>query len=290
MDPAPARALWRRYEPYHAVVYFAPEGREQYAAAGLKGGWMGYFASRSAAMGPVPAEVVTATFYVFHPGMVARAIPDAWRLSSPERALAARHAVADSALRRLLGDAADSEAVAEAAALARRAIDGCRLPGRTLHAAHRSLPWPEAPHLALWHAATLLREHRFDGHVSVLAAEGLDGAAANLTLAGSGVIGAEELRGMRGWSEDEWTAAADGLRERGWMAGDGGLTAEGEAARRRVEEQTDRLASGPVEALGEAGCARLETLIGELSDRILVGGGLPFPNPMGLVPAPAAAR
>ena len=83
MDPAPARALWRRYEPYHAVVYFAPEGREQYSAAGLKGGWMGYFASRSAAMGPVPAEVVTATFYVFHPGMVARAIPDAWRLSSP---------------------------------------------------------------------------------------------------------------------------------------------------------------------------------------------------------------
>lgn len=290
MDPARARVLWRLYEPYHAVVYFAPEGRDEYAAAGLRGGWMGYFGSRSAAMGPVPAEVVTATFYVFQPDLVARAIPAAWRLSSPERVLAARHAVADSALRRLLGDAAGSDEVAEAAALARRAIDGCPLPGRTIHAAHRSLPWPEAPHLALWHAATLLREHRFDGHVSALAAEGLDGAAANLTLAESGVIGADELRGMRGWSEEEWTAAADGLRERGWMDADGRLTAEGEAGRRRVEERTDRLASRPVEALGEAGCERLTTLLGGLTDRILAGGGLPFPNPMGLVPAPAAGR
>lgn len=290
MDPARARALWRRYEPYHAVVYFAPEGREQYAAAGLKGGWMGYFASRSAAMGPVPAEVVTATFYVFQPAMVARAIPDAWRLSSPERTLTARYAVADSALRRLLGDAVGSDAVAEAAELARRVIEGCPLAGRPIHAAHRSLPWPEAPHLALWHAATLLREHRFDGHVSALAAEGLDGAAANLTLAESGVIGAEELRGMRGWTEEEWTAAADGLRERGWMNGEGRLTADGEAGRRRVEERTDRLAAWPVEALGEAGVERLESLLGGLTDRILDAGGLPFPNPMGLVPAPAAGR
>jgi hypothetical protein len=290
MDPARARALWRRYEPYHAAVYFAPEGREQYSAAGLKGGWMGYFASRSAPLGAVPPEVVTATFYVFHPAMVARAIPDAWRLSSPERALAARYAVADSALRRLLGDAAPSDTVVEAVTLARRALDGCALAGRPIHAANRALPWPEAPHLALWHAATLLREHRFDGHVSALAAEGLDGCAANLTLTGSAAIGAGELRAMRGWSEQDWAATADRLRERGWVDGSGRVTAEGEAGRRRVEETTDRLATGPAEALGEDGCDRLEALWGELTERVLAGGGFPFPNPMGLSPAPAAAR
>jgi hypothetical protein len=290
MDPARARALWRRYEPYHASVYFAPEGREQYSAAGLKGGWMGYFASRSAPLGAAPPEVVTAVFYVFHPAMVRRSIPDAWTLSSPGRALAARYAVADSALRRLLGDAAESAAVAEAAELARRAVDGCALAGRTLHAANRALPWPEPPHLALWHAATLLREHRFDGHVSALAAEGLDGCAANLTLTGPAAIGAEEIRTMRGWSEEEWSAAAAHLRERGWMDSSGRLTAEGEAGRLRVEETTDRLAMAPAEALGEAGCDRLQTLWGELTDRILAGGGFPFPNPMGLSRATAAAR
>lgn len=289
MDPAHARALWRRYEPYHAAVYFAPEAREQYGAAGLKGGWMGYFASRSAPLGAVPPEVVTAIFYVFHPAMVARAIPDAWRLSSPERALAARYAVAGSALRRLLGDAAESDGVLEAVELARRAVDGCALAGRPLHAANRALPWPEEPHLALWHAATLLREHRFDGHVSALAAEGLGGCAANLTLTGSAAIGSEEIRTMRGWSEEEWAAAADDLRERGWMDASG-LTAAGEAGRRRVEDTTDRLAIGPLEALGQDGCHRLEILWGELTDRILAGGGFPFPNPMGLTPAQAATR
>ncbi len=54
-----------------------------YAAAGLRGGWMGYFASRSAPMGAVSAEVVAAVFHNFQPAMVRRAIPDAWRYSTP---------------------------------------------------------------------------------------------------------------------------------------------------------------------------------------------------------------
>ncbi len=290
MQPAGLRALWRRFEPYHAVVYFAPEGRELYGAAGLRGGWMGYFASRSAPMGPVPAEVVTATFHVFHPAMAARAIPDAWRLSTPERVLEARRAVAGSALRRLLGDAVDSEAVVEAADLVRRAVEGCALAGRPLYAAHAALPWPEEPHLALWHGCTLLREHRFDGHVAALVSEELDGCAANITLAGTGVIDAEQLRSFRGWSEEEWAAAAAGLRTRGWLDADGRLTEAGAAARRRLEESTDRLAGGPAEAMGEAGRERFETLMAGLVDRILRCGGLPFPNPIGLTQATAGAR
>src|SRR5262245_66460441 len=86
-----ARQMWRVLERYHAMIYFAPEAREAFTAAGLKGYWMGYFASRAAALGSVPANVVAATFYNFHPHMVARAIPDAWSFSSPERILAARY-------------------------------------------------------------------------------------------------------------------------------------------------------------------------------------------------------
>ncbi len=102
-----ARRAWTLFEPIHAIVYFAPEAREQYAAAGLRGGWMGYFASRSAPMGAVSAEVVTAVFHNFQPAMVRRAIPDAWQFSSPQRALAARLAAADAALRRLWGELAE---------------------------------------------------------------------------------------------------------------------------------------------------------------------------------------
>jgi hypothetical protein len=290
VDARIARALWEHYEPYHAMVYFATEKREHYTAAGLRGGWMGYFASRSAAMGPVPAGVVTATFYVFHPNMVARAIPDAWHLSSPERALAARRDVADSALRRLLGDAVASDTVVEALGLARRALQGCEPAGRTLFAAHASLPWPEEPHLALWHACTLLREHRFDGHVATLVGEELDGCAANLTLTATGdSVGDEQMRVERGWSEEEWSAATEELRARGWIGAGRELTASGGEARRRLEERTNQLCMGPARALGEAGCERLTALMGELRRRVLDSGGFPFPNPLGITPAAVAA-
>ena len=43
-----ARRLWPAFETYHAHVYFVPEAAEAYRELGLKGGWMGYFASRSA--------------------------------------------------------------------------------------------------------------------------------------------------------------------------------------------------------------------------------------------------
>src|SRR5215472_14891410 len=95
-----ARRMWQALEPYHAMIYFAPEAREAFANAGLKGYWMGYFASRAAPLGPVPAEVVAATFYNSHPRMVARAIPDAWHFADPARILAARYAAADTALTR----------------------------------------------------------------------------------------------------------------------------------------------------------------------------------------------
>ena len=67
-EPSPARQLWWALEPYHAVVYFAPDAKATYEAIGLKGFWMGYFASRAAPLGPTPAEVVTARVFQFPPG------------------------------------------------------------------------------------------------------------------------------------------------------------------------------------------------------------------------------
>lgn len=156
---------------------------------------MGYFALRAAPLGAVPASVVAATFFNFHPRMITRAIPDAWRFSGPEQILEARFQTADSALRREGGAQIAESQVAEAAELAREAVSGCSLAGRPLFAAYQALPWPIEPHLVLWHAATLLREFRGDGHVAALLAEGLDGCEAHLSLVGTGLY--IQIRALR---------------------------------------------------------------------------------------------
>ena len=262
-----ARRLWTVLEPVHAVVYFAPETRERYAALGLKGFWMGYFATRSAPLGVVSPAVVTATFFGFHPAMVGRALPDAWERTTPEAAWAARQDVARAALDRLVeGD------VGEAATIARAAAEACRPHGRPLFAAHQALPWPDDPVLALWHAATLLREHRGDGHVAALVAAGLDGCEAHVTMTD---VPREHLQPNRGWSDDDWSAAIRRLAGRDLRA-----------IRAEVEAATDDAADAPWAAIGDEATDSLHALLLPLARRIFASGAVPAPNPMG-VPAPA---
>ena len=285
MTAPTARSMWPVFETYHAVTYFAPESAEGYRNLGLKGGWMGYFASRAAPMGPVPPEVVTAVFFNFHPAMVARAIPDAWALADPADVLAVRLRAVDGALRRLLPDHVEAPETVEAAGLAREASLAGHITGRPLYGGLRSLPWPEEPHLALWHAATLLREHRGDGHVASLLAEGLDGVEAHVTAAAAGQIPREMLQVNRKWDDDEWLAAEERLRARGWLNLQGGLTEEGRAGRQRIEDRTDELASEPWRFLGLEGTARLAELWPPMARAIVDGGGVPIPSPIG-APAP----
>lgn len=277
--PALARRAWRALEPYHALVYFAPEARAAYAAVGLRGFWMGYFASRATALGAASPEVIAAIFYNFAPRMVARAIPDAWHLASPERVLAARFGAVAAALRRFLGAGAASAAVAEAAELARRAVAGCDRAGRPLFAAHLALDRSAAPHLALRHAATLLREFRGDGHSAALLVGGLDGCEAHVTQAASGAAPREVLQPNRGWSDEERAAAEARLRRRGWLEMAEALTVDGRAGREAVEAHTDALAVPPWRRLGDPASARLLTLVRPLSAVIVEQGGIPVPNP-----------
>jgi hypothetical protein len=280
-----ARTLWPAFETIHATVYFAPEAPEAYKALGLKGGWMGYFATRSAAMGAASPGLVTAVFYNFHPGMVARALPDAWGLATPDEVLASRLAVVDAALRRLLPEHIGTDAMAEAATLAREAAEAPAVSGRPLYGALRSLAWPEETHLALWHTATLLREHRGDGHVAALTAAGLDGCEAHVALAATGRVTRATLQDNRKWSDAEWSAAEARLQERGWLDGAGNLTEVGRARHQQVEDTTDALAGPPWEHLGPERTARLLELLTPLARAIADRGGVPVSNPVG-VPAP----
>src|SRR4051794_3277265 len=253
MDPQIARKAWRTLEPIHGFVYFSPDAEPAYVAAGLKPGRMGYFASRSAPMGAVAAEVVIATFFNFEHGLVRSVIPEAWDRSTPERVLAARLHIADVGLRRMLGDACESPELAEAAELARTAAEAaCGHPeGRPLFAGHASLPWPSEPHLVLWHAQTLLREFRGDAHVAALTLHGLTGLEALVCHAASGDVPADVLRTTRAYSEAQWAAGVAGLVARGLVEPDGSFTAEGRRDRDEIERLTDERSVAPYEAIGE---------------------------------------
>lgn len=219
-----ARALHDVIEPYHAVLYYAPQVQEAFSDVGLKGMWRGYFGGRAAPLGPAPAAVVSALFHHFEPGLVARAVPSVWDAALPDDILAARLAGVDAALRALLGDAVDGTDVAEAASLAASAAAACGAPGRPLGAANAVLALPRAPHLALWQAATTLREYRGDGHVAALTHAEFDGVEALVTITAAGGEVRESIQARRGWTDEEWAEGERRLRTRGLLDSAGDLT------------------------------------------------------------------
>ncbi|HZG90165.1 MAG TPA: hypothetical protein VEZ42_08125 [Pseudonocardia sp.] len=277
-----ARRMWQALEPLHAITYFAPEPQAACQELGTRGFWMSYFAQRAAPLGAAPPELVTAVFYNFHPGLVARAVPDVWAVAPPERFLAVRLAAVDAALTRLLGaEVLGSAEMAEAARTARAAAEAAPTAGRALAAANAALDWPQPPHLVLWHAQTLLREHRGDGHVAALLTAGLDPCAALVLFAAGTGLGADWLRVRRGWPEDEWAAATDGLESRGLLGRDG-LTDAGRALRDEVEAHTDALADVPWTALPDDRIERLVELTAPMVTAVVDGGAFLDRNPMGL--------
>lgn len=279
MDTVIARKMWRTLEPFHSMIYFAPEAFTAYEELGLKRGRMGYFASRSAAMGRVGPAVVAATFFNFAPSLVARFIPEAWDRAEPQQLLAARLGAADAALRRFLGPELESEAMAGAAAVATEAASACRPDGRPLFAAHAALPVPDEPHLQLWHALTLLREFRGDGHTMALVSAGLSGLEAVVSYAVTGeLFDADFYRRSRGWTGEEWAAGEDSLRERGWIEDDG-LTEAGRRGREMIEAETDRLAMAPWNRIGGAAADHLRAVVRPWSKAIVATGG--FGGPLG---------
>ncbi|MEC4017473.1 SCO6745 family protein [Streptomyces sp. H27-D2] len=280
MTSLPARAERRCHNalnPLHSTLYFSPDLGKEMAAIGIADPSAAYFVTRAAAMGPVGAGTVTATFYNFKHELVAKHLPRTWAVASPETVLAARQRAADSTLRRLLGaETIESKELAEAAALALRATEACSRSARPLYAAHADLPVPQAPHLALWHAATLLREHRGDAHLAVLLDAGLDAVEALVSHAATGKgMSPKWIASTRGWSSDEWSAAQDRLRERGLLDGDGELTERGTELRTEMEDATDRLDRAPYEHLGADGVARLTELGTVYITAALTAGAFP---------------
>jgi hypothetical protein len=318
-----ARSMWTLFEPVHAVTYFAAEARSAYEQAGLRGFWRGYFAGRAAPLGvagaggavaaptgavaaptgAASAAVVTASFFNFAPAFVARAIPGVWELITPEEALRVRLAGATEGLGRLL---AGREAEAAAAAdLLWRAIGELDFSGRVLAAANAALPVPPGEDAAassgfsassaslaaaglgrLWQAATLLREHRGDGHFAALAAADIDGCEA-VVLRCYLDLRREDMQPVRGWTDEAWDSAVSRLAARGWVGADGALTSAGQEAHAAVEDATDRAASRPWARLGPEATEEIAAALTPLARAC--AAALPYPSPIG-VPAPGGGH
>jgi helix-turn-helix protein len=283
-----ARTMWTLFEPIHAVTYFTGDSRSAFEQAGLRGFWRGYFAGRAAPLGAVGAAVVTASFFNFAPAFVARAIPGVWDLITPEDALRARSAGATSALRGLLaGREADAAAAAD---LLWRAVGELDFSGRVLAAANAALPVPgsgagdehDGGLARLWQAATVLREHRGDGHFAALAAADIDGCEA-VALRCLLDMRRKDLQPVRGWTDEAWDDALARLAARGWADGDGTLTSAGREAHAAVENATDWAASRPWAALGQEATAEIAAALTPLAQACATV--LPFPSPIGL-PSP----
>jgi hypothetical protein len=256
-----ARRLHRLVEPVHLVTYFAEEPTGALLALGLRNYWDGYFAGRAAPLGRAPAEVVHAVFYNFADGEVARHIPRVWDTVTPEAALAARQQGSVAALRRILGELADAPGLARAADLAARAATSAPTEGRALYAALRALPLPAEPVARLWHAATLLREHRGDGHVAALVAAGIGGTEAHVLHALSENIPAEKFGRVHHLPADRLARVVDGMRARGLIDASGWLSDAGRKTKERIESLTDDLAAPAYFSL-EAG--EVDQLIADL--------------------------
>ena len=249
--PHPRAKIHRMFELVEpiATVTFSEVPNEAFLALGMRNYWDGYFAGRAAPLGPAPAGVVHAVFYNFAPGEVARHIPWVWGKITPEEAIAVRERGSAAALRQMIGELADSPGLVRAADLATRAAVSAPAEGRALYAGLQALDVPGEPVARLWHAATLLREHRGDGHNAVLLAHGIGGTEAHVLLALSLGMRAEEFGRIWHLPKAQLAAVVDGLRGRGLVDAAGGFTDAGREIKERIEALTDELAAPAYDVL-----------------------------------------
>lgn len=233
-----ARRMFELVEPIGVIPYTADEPNEAMFALGFTDYWDTYFAGRAAPIGRVPAEVVDALFYNFAPGEVARHIPKVWRTTTPEAALAARHDGCAKALRRILDEHVETPAFARVTQLLRRAATSAPIDGRPMYAALRAVTMPDDVVEQLFHAASLLREHRGDGHIAALRVEHIGGLESHALYALDMDMPAEKFGRLHHLPTARIAAVIDGLRKRGLVGDDGRLTDAGRALRRRVEPLT----------------------------------------------------
>jgi helix-turn-helix protein len=270
-----ARRMFDLVEPIGMIPYAADEPNESMFALGFTNYWDTYFAGRAAPLGAsVPAEVVHALFYNFAPGEVARHIPEVWSTTTPEAAILARRQGCTTALRHILGGLVDTPAFARAVELLTKAATSAPLDGRPMYAALRALSIPDEPVTRLFHAASLLREHRGDGHIAALMTEGIGGLEAHVLLALEMGMPAEKFGRIHHLPAQQLAALVDGMKARGLVDDGGGFTVAGRECKQRIEALTDDLAAAPYECLEPAETDELIAALEPLAELLVAAQDL----------------
>jgi hypothetical protein len=269
-----ARRMFELLEPICLVTYFADECNEELAALGHRTYWDGYFASRAAPLGRVSAHVVHAAFYSFAEGEAARHIPSAWETIPPEASVAARERGSAASVRRILGaELAGSPGLVRAADLTTKAATSAPTAGRVMYAGMRGLAVPSDPVARLWHSATMLREHRADGHIAALVGARIGGTEAHvLSALEMGIHPPESFGRIHHLPKERLAAVMDGLRERGLADTEGRFTDLGRETKQRIEALTDELAAPPYEALSTAELAELVAELEPITETLVAAG------------------
>lgn len=257
-------------EPIGALPYSADEPNEAMAALGFTDVWDIYFAGRAAPLGTsVPANVVHALFYNFAPGEVARHIPKVWRTATPEAVIAARQDGCVKALRRILAGHLDSPGFMRAVELLTEAAISAPLEGRPMYAALRTLSLPDEPVARLFHAASLVREHRGDGHICALMAEGIGGLEAHVLFALDLGIPAPTFGRIHHLPPTLLTELIDTMKARGLVEDEATFTPAGRETKMRVEALTDDLAVVPYQVLEPGEIDELIALLEPLAQELV---------------------
>jgi hypothetical protein len=172
----PGRVLRDAIEPVATICFWAEPAYESYSTNGLDF-LEGYVWGRSCVLGEPEGLVAASAFGVFEPSLIAGLIESARAKCGLAEVRAAKEAGAIESLRQVLGQPAYLE---ETISVLRRGVEAADPSGRPMHAGLTALPWPADPLGQLWHACTILREHRGDGHVAAWVAAGLNGLEANI--------------------------------------------------------------------------------------------------------------
>lgn len=118
-----------------------------------------------------------------------------------------------------------------------------------MYAGLRALPIPEEPAARLWHAATLLREHRGDGHIATLVTAGIGGTEAHVLHALSEGTPAEKFGRVHHLPAAQLAAVVDRMRARGLIDATGWLSDARREIKEQIESRTDDLAAPAYAAL-----------------------------------------
>jgi hypothetical protein len=171
-----------------------------------------------------------------------------WTLTDARTICTARDEGAIAQLRRILGD--EPAGAGRAREILSRAIAPLRPEGRPLFAGVLSQPMPADDLGAVWRLGDMLREYRGDSHTASWISVGVDATEIGLLSELYWGLPMRSYSRTRAWTEEQFGAAHERLRSRGWVD-DTALTAAGREGREAIEVATDDQMIGALAAIGD---------------------------------------